>query len=246
MRASNPPAPIRSPIVGENGYCTDVWIAFFNSFYAAVSPVPVGAIWLYSSNIVPVGWLACDGTAVSRKDYVDLYSVIGTAFGAGDGLITFNVPNLVDKFIRGTVSAIGGTGGTENFTITQAMLPHLVLDVVDPGHTHTFDPTPHTHSITDPKHSHTFNGDPHHHTIPGGAVGAGGFVTTGTAGAVDTSDVTATGSITAEFTGISNDNASATGTNETAETGIVVNLLGGGEAISLLPSFVKLMYIIKY
>jgi microcystin-dependent protein len=243
---ANPPPPVRSPMTDENGYCTDIWRAFFNSFYNSVSPVSIGTIWLYASNIPPFGWLLCDGSAYSRKDYVDLFTIIGTAFGSGDGSTTFNTPNLIDHFVKGSVSAIGTTGGAASFLITQDTLPVLSLEVVDPGHSHTFNPDPHTHTISDPKHSHTFNGDPHHHTVLGGAVGAGGFITTGTAGSVDTSDVTATGSITAEFTGVTNQDASASGTNSTEVTNIEVNLLGGGQSISLLPTYLNLAYIIKF
>jgi microcystin-dependent protein len=47
----------------------------------------------------------CDGSAVSRTDYAELYSVIGDTYGAGDGSTTFNLPNLVDKFIEGSATA---------------------------------------------------------------------------------------------------------------------------------------------
>ena len=50
----------------------------------------------------PTGWLICDGTAVSRPTYSDLYADIGTTWGAGDGTTTFNIPNLKGAFLRGT------------------------------------------------------------------------------------------------------------------------------------------------
>ena len=55
---------------------------------------PVGSISLYAGSTAPTGWLICDGSAVSRITYADLYSVIGTTYGSGDGSTTFNVPNL--------------------------------------------------------------------------------------------------------------------------------------------------------
>ena len=49
-------------------------------------------------------WLPCNGAAVSRTTYKDLFDVIGTTYGVGDGSTTFNVPNLVGRFIQGTAS----------------------------------------------------------------------------------------------------------------------------------------------
>lgn len=52
----------------------------------------------------PEGYLLCDGAAVSRTTYANLFSRIGTTFGAGDGSTTFNVPNLIDRFAEGSSS----------------------------------------------------------------------------------------------------------------------------------------------
>ena len=41
----------------------------------------------------PDGWFICDGSAISRTVYADLFAAIGTAFGAGDGSTTFTIPN---------------------------------------------------------------------------------------------------------------------------------------------------------
>ena len=49
----------------------------------------------------PTGWLSCDGSAVSRSTYSDLFAAISTTFGTGDGSTTFNVPDLRGEFIRG-------------------------------------------------------------------------------------------------------------------------------------------------
>ena len=53
----------------------------------------------------PAGWLKCDGSAVSPTDYAALFSAIGSRFGNGDGSTTFNIPNLQNKFPRGSSSA---------------------------------------------------------------------------------------------------------------------------------------------
>lgn len=67
----------------------------------------VGMVIAYAGSTSPSGWLLCDGSAVSRETYAALFAVIGTTYGTGDGSTTFNVPNLVDKFVEG--SATSGT-----------------------------------------------------------------------------------------------------------------------------------------
>ena len=67
--------------------------------------VPTGVVQAFAGNTLPNGWLLCDGSAVSRTDYAALYAVIGTTYGAGDGSTTFNLPNLVDKFVEGSATA---------------------------------------------------------------------------------------------------------------------------------------------
>ncbi len=67
--------------------------------------VPTGCVQAFAGATTPDGWLLCDGSAVSRTDYADLYAVIGTTYGAGDGSTTFNLPNLVDKFVEGSATA---------------------------------------------------------------------------------------------------------------------------------------------
>lgn len=50
---------------------------------------------------VPNGWLKCNGQVVSREEYADLFEVIGTIYGKGDGKTTFKIPDLRGEFIRG-------------------------------------------------------------------------------------------------------------------------------------------------
>lgn len=63
--------------------------------------IPIGTIFWYAKNSVPAGFLACDGSLVGRENYAELFSAIGTTFGAGDGSTTFALPDLRAKFIRG-------------------------------------------------------------------------------------------------------------------------------------------------
>ena len=78
--------------------------------------LPVGTITFFGSATVPTGYLICNGVAVSRTTFSNLFSVIGTSFGSGDGKTTFNLPNLLDKFIEGNI-----TVGTEK----SAGLPNI-------------------------------------------------------------------------------------------------------------------------
>ena len=70
------------------------------------SSTAIGVIQAFSGNIIPRGFLVCDGASYKVADYPDLYAVIGNTYG-GD-TENFNVPNLVDKFIQGST-----TSGTE-------------------------------------------------------------------------------------------------------------------------------------
>ncbi len=86
---------------------------------------PTGTVLAFAGNTVPNGYLQCNGAAVSRITYADLYAAIGTTYGAGNGSTTFNLPNLTDKFIEGSDAA--GTAieaGLPNITgsITNAYL----------------------------------------------------------------------------------------------------------------------------
>lgn len=63
--------------------------------------LPAGAVQSFAMSAAPSGWLDCDGSAVSRTTYSNLFSAIGTTFGTGDGSTTFNVPDLRGEFIRG-------------------------------------------------------------------------------------------------------------------------------------------------
>lgn len=84
-----------------------------------LSVVPTGAVVPFAGSRAPVGYLLCDGSEVSRTDYPYLFDTIGTLYGEGDGLTTFNLPNLQDKFIQGSSGT--NTVGTEK----EAGLPNI-------------------------------------------------------------------------------------------------------------------------
>ncbi|WP_415772830.1 phage tail protein [Neisseria sp. CP9] len=62
--------------------------------------VPTGAIAYFAHTTIPFGWLKANGAAVSRTVYANLFALIGTTYGAGDGRTTFNLPDLRGEFIR--------------------------------------------------------------------------------------------------------------------------------------------------
>lgn len=62
---------------------------------------PASSIMYFARLTAPAGWLKANGAAISRTAYAGLYAAIGTAFGAGDGFNTFNLPDLRGEFIRG-------------------------------------------------------------------------------------------------------------------------------------------------
>lgn len=91
--------------------------------------LPIGAIVSYTGFIAPTGWLICNGQAISRTTYANLFAIIGTHYGAGDGSTTFNIPNLKGKVVVGFDSGdtdfniIGKTGGEKKHTLTVEEMP---------------------------------------------------------------------------------------------------------------------------
>lgn len=61
-----------------------------------------------TSSTIQNGWLLCNGAAISRTTYADLFDKIGTTYGSGDGSTTFNIPDLRDRYIIGAdTNALG-------------------------------------------------------------------------------------------------------------------------------------------
>ena len=73
------------------------------------NPIPVGSVFPFAGVTAPEGFLLCNGQEVSRITYSKLYAVLGDIYGRGDGSTTFNLPNLVDRFIEGTKDKVGQT-----------------------------------------------------------------------------------------------------------------------------------------
>lgn len=88
---------------------------------------PAGVIIPFAGTSVPTGYLLCNGAAVSRTDYANLFAAIGTLYGAGDGSTTFNLPDARDRVLQGASGTHSAgsyiaaglpniTGGTGGFT----------------------------------------------------------------------------------------------------------------------------------
>lgn len=90
---------------------------------------PIGAISEYAGATAPTNWLICDGSAISRTTYADLFNVIGTRYGTGDGSTTFNLPDLRGRVPVGLNSndtdfnTLGNTGGEKTHTLTVQEMP---------------------------------------------------------------------------------------------------------------------------
>ncbi|MCY3947208.1 MAG: tail fiber protein [Anaerolineaceae bacterium] len=105
---------------------------------ASALAVRAGAVLAWAGSAAPDGWKLCDGAAVSRTDFEDLFSVIGETFGAGDGSTTFNLPDLRGRFPLGldnmggtsadsvtvtAADALAGVGGSETHALTVDEIP---------------------------------------------------------------------------------------------------------------------------
>jgi microcystin-dependent protein len=127
----------------------------------AVQPQPVGVVEAFAGTNAPNGWLICDGSQISRALYPELFNVIGTTYGSGDGFATFTLPDLRGRTIAGrdgvnnmnngptnrltstffgaSGTALGNSGGSQSNTLTSNEMP---------SHTHT--QNAHSHSVESP------------------------------------------------------------------------------------------------
>jgi microcystin-dependent protein len=103
---------------------------------------PVGSIIAYIMPTSPYGWLICDGSEIDRSQFQSLFSVIGTTFGQGDGIYTFNLPDYRGAFLRGS-----GNNGNVNHNG-----PSLNQSQNDSLGTHSHRATS---TVNETEHSHT-------------------------------------------------------------------------------------------
>lgn len=108
--------------------------------------IPLGIVLDYAGPTAPIGWFFPYGQAVSRTTYIELFQVIGTAFGAGDGSTTFNLPDCRGRVNAGrddmggsaasrltsvtmtpNGTALNAVGGLQIITVAQNQLPNVTL-----------------------------------------------------------------------------------------------------------------------
>lgn len=95
--------------------------AELNARIDALEATPPGLIGFFATTTPPSSyWLICDGRAVSRTVYANLFAKVGTTYGAGNGSTTFNLPDLRDRVAWGATSDIGTkiAAGLPNITGT--------------------------------------------------------------------------------------------------------------------------------
>jgi len=121
--------------------------------------IPPGLIAPYGDSAAPIGWLECNGGAVSREDYAALFNAIGTFYGPGDGSTTFNLPDGRGRVLVGLDASIpdfdtmGEKHGEKDHTLTTSEMP---------SHTHV-------------QNAHTHIQNSHTHTVFGNMAGAAGI-----------------------------------------------------------------------
>lgn len=113
----------------------------FQSIQPAV--LPAGVIQMFAGSTAPSGWLICDGSTVSRRIYSDLFKVIGTTYGAGDGNTTFTLPDMRGRVPMGvgtgaglTARTLGTTYGTETHTLATANIPQMTTGFMSANSSH--------------------------------------------------------------------------------------------------------------
>jgi phage-related tail fiber protein len=114
------------------------------SFTALPQAVPTGSVHMMATTTAPSGYLKCNGAAVSRTTYSDLFDTIGTTHGAGDGSSTFNVPDLRGEFVRGwddsrgvdSGRSFGSSQSDQNAQHNHTATATSTSTVNDPGHIH--------------------------------------------------------------------------------------------------------------
>lgn len=134
-----PGAIISSSDVNEN---------FDAAFDAMNTLIPAGTVMAYAGSTVPAGYLVCNGSAVSRTTYADLFAAIGTMYGSGDGSTTFNLPDYRGMFLRG--HHFGKSSGTTDPDYATRQMGAAQSDLIK-SHQHLL---PYSNGATAPSGTH--------------------------------------------------------------------------------------------
>ena len=175
-------------------------------------------------------WLFCDGSAVSRTTYKDLFDVIGTTYGTGNGNTTFNLPDFRARFPMGSNGGSLTAGGASSHTLAIAEIP---AHSHSSGTLQTLTAGAHSHSYSDPGHNH------------GGSTGSSSY-SSGTdsmslSGGAGNDNGAHSHSISTDYTYISISSAGDHTHTVQGSTGSV----GGNQPFDMTPLYQSIHYIIR-
>jgi len=237
-------APMTGPLILANSTPSNgreaVSKDYVQSFMVYATGMPVGCVTGFAGNTPPAGFLECNGQAVDRTTYADLFIAIGTIYGTGNGTTTFNIPDMRDQFIRGKSDA-RAVGSLQAASFASHAHP-----LSDPTHAHGAFQTAHDHTITTGGHNHTLSDPTHSHTYAADAGQLGSNVVAGPGWGVTVQNTgaSATGITIAAVgnLGGSADARQPAVTVNAATTGISIGASGGTETV---PQNIAQIYVIK-
>lgn len=114
-------------VIAGDGSGGGEWRQISGGGGGALAVFPFGFIGETGSSSIPAGWLACDGSAVDRVVYADLFAAIGTNYGVGDGSTTFNLPDSRGRshYGLGTHTDVDALGDNDGLVIANRTPVHL-------------------------------------------------------------------------------------------------------------------------
>lgn len=126
--------------------------------------VPTGGFIPFAGQVAPPGWLLCYGQAVSRTTYANLFNVVGTAYGVGDGSTTFNLPDMRSRYAVGwdimggtpsnRITIAGGGYSAASFALGAGQQNYGLTASQVPSHTHNYSGS----STTNPENANHAHG----------------------------------------------------------------------------------------